>query len=147
MVAVSIIFTWRLFMDTKVIEECKTLSLNAKITFPEVLKRLQTQGVERYICDLVGLKVHYFSTTGELYTLSLAFKAAAPMAQNFNAEEVKRAVASSQKGEISYVQFLNRIISAGCCHYEVYISGKKVLYFGRDGSQHVEIIPAAKPAQ
>jgi uncharacterized protein YbcV (DUF1398 family) len=131
-------------MDSKIIEECKALSLAAKIKFPEVVSRLQAEGVERYICDLVGLKVHYFSTKGELYTLSLAYKAA-PVAQHFDAASVKKSVASSQKGEITYVQFLGQVIAAGCTHYEVYITGKKVIYFGRDGSQHIELFPGAKP--
>ncbi|HEX4839588.1 MAG TPA: DUF1398 family protein [Rhabdochlamydiaceae bacterium] len=130
-------------MNPKIIEECKSLSLAAKIKFPEVVKRLQAERVERYLCDLVGLKVHYFSINGEVYTLSLAYKAA-PVALRFDAAAVKKSVASSQKGEITYVQFLDQIIAAGCTHYEVYITGKKVIYFGRDGSQHIELFPGVR---
>jgi hypothetical protein len=32
-------------------------------------------------------------------------------------------------------------MEAGCSHYEVFISGKKAIYFGRDGSQHIELFP------
>jgi len=130
-------------MNPKIIEECIALSLAAKIKFPEVISRLQAEGVERYLCDLVGLRVHYYSTKGGCCTLSLAYKAA-PVALHFDAAAVKKSVASSQKGEITYVQFLDQIIAAGCAHYEVYITGKKVIYFGRDGNQHVELFPGIR---
>jgi uncharacterized protein YbcV (DUF1398 family) len=131
-------------MNPKVIEESIALSLAAKIKFPEVVKRLQAEGIERYIFDLVGLKVHFFSTNSEFYTLSLAYKAT-PVALHFDAASVEKSVASRQKGEITYVQFLDQIIAAGCTHYEVYIAGKKVIYFGREGSQHIQLFPGVKP--
>ena len=62
-------------MDTSVIKECKTLSLANKIKFPQVIQKLMAIGVERYICDLVGLQVHYYSHEGEIFTLPLEYKA------------------------------------------------------------------------
>jgi hypothetical protein len=35
-------------------------------------------------------------------------------------------------------------MKAGCSHYEVFITGKKVIYLGRDGGQHVELFPQPK---
>jgi uncharacterized protein YbcV (DUF1398 family) len=131
-------------MDTSIINECKALSLAGKITFPEVVKKLIDIGVERYICDLVGLKLHYYSSKGEIYTMPLEYDADF-VALNFNAAAVKEAVIEVQQNRIDYREFLRRVIAVGCCHYEVYISGKKVIYFGRDGSQHVELFPGAKP--
>lgn len=130
-------------MNPKIIEECIALTLAEKLKFPEVIKRLYTEGVESFICDLVGLKIHYFSTKGELYTLSLAYKAA-PVALRFDAAAVEKSIINRQKEEITYMQFLDQIIAAGCTHYEVFIAGKKVIYFGRDGSQHIQLFPGVR---
>ncbi len=131
-------------MDVAVINECKALSLAGKITFPEVVKRLMDTGVERYICDLVGLKVHYYGVKGEVYSLTLDYSSE-PVAAEFNPSAVKEAVGEIQQNLINYREFLKRIIGSGCCHYEVFITGKKVIYFGRQGEQHIEHFPGAKP--
>jgi hypothetical protein len=33
-------------------------------------------------------------------------------------------------------------MNAGCSHYEVYIAGRKAMYFGRDGDFYTEPFPA-----
>jgi uncharacterized protein YbcV (DUF1398 family) len=35
-------------------------------------------------------------------------------------------------------------MGAGCSHYEVFISGRKAMYFGRDGEFYTEPFPQAK---
>lgn len=130
-------------MNNNIINECLALSLKAKITFPEIILKLSAAGVERYVSDLVGLSMHYYGTNGTVYTVPLEFDAKT-VAPAFDAEEVKAAITDSQQGRITYQEFLHRVISAGCSHYEVFITGKKVLYLGRDGCQHIEFFPQAK---
>ncbi len=130
-------------MDNNIINECLALSLKAKITFPEVIMKLTAAGVERYIADLVGLNVHYYGTNGTTYTAELEFDAK-KVAPTFNADAVKYAIADSQQKVIDYQIFLHSIMAAGCSHYEVFITGKKVIYLGRDGGQHTELFPQVK---
>jgi uncharacterized protein YbcV (DUF1398 family) len=59
----------------------------------------------------------------------------------FDASAVKAAVGEIQQGKIDYSTFLHRIIAAGCSHYEAFIQGKKVIYFGRLGDHHTEYFP------
>ena len=125
-------------MDTNIINECKFLSLAGKITFPEVVMKLATTGVERYIIDLVGLKGLYYNTKNQFYISDIDFGASS-VPENFDIAEIKRAITDIQQKLINYQTFLSRIIEAGCSHYEVFITGKKVIYFGRDGSQHIEL--------
>lgn len=40
--------------------------------------------------------------------------------------------------------FPRRIVSSGCSHYEVFISGRKAMYFGRDGEFYTEPFLQAK---
>jgi uncharacterized protein YbcV (DUF1398 family) len=128
-------------MDIKVIDECEELSLAGKMTFPEVVMKLAATGVERYIVDLVGLHKHTYGIDNEHHSSQLMFEVL-PVASKFDAKGVKSAVVDIQQNKINYQAFLHRITSAGCCHYEVYIVGHKVIYFGRDGSEHVEMFPS-----
>lgn len=130
-------------MDVTIINECAVSSLAGTMSFPEVINKLISAGTERYITDLVGLKKIYYGEQGEVHFTSLDFPVC-EVASTFDETAVKNALHAIQKGNINYQNFLQHIISAGCCHYEVFITGKKVIYFGRDGSQYVEYFPSNK---
>jgi uncharacterized protein YbcV (DUF1398 family) len=53
-------------------------------------------------------------------------------------------VKAIQRGEIGYAEFLRRIMRSGCSRYEVFIAGRKAMYFGRDGDFYTEHFPAGK---
>ena len=130
-------------MDINVLNECNSLSLAGKITFPEVVMKLAAAGTERYIADLAGLRKLYYGINGEIHIGSLAFDASA-INPVFNSTEVKNTIKDIQQQKINYRTFLHRIMEAGCCHYEVFLKGSQAVYFGRDGSQHIELFPKAK---
>jgi uncharacterized protein YbcV (DUF1398 family) len=130
-------------MDNNIINECVSLSSKGKITFPEVIMKLIEAGVERYTADLVALNLHYYGTNGKVYTTPLEFDGSA-VSPAFDGVAVKAAITDSQQGRIDYQTFLKHVIAAGCSHYEVFITGKKVIYLGRDGGQHIELFPQGK---
>ena len=127
-------------MDTNIIKECTALSLTEQITFPEVVMKLAGAGVERYIADLVGQQKLSYGTHGETHTGALTFDGPTIPAQ-MDAAAVAATIKDIQQGRIKYREFLSRIMEAGCGHYEVFITGKQAVYFGRDGSQHIERFP------
>lgn len=129
-------------MDTNVIKECTALSLAEQITFPEVLRKLAGAGVERYIADLVGQQKLSYGVNGETYTGALAFDGPTIPGQ-LDATAVAATIKDIQQGRIKYREFLRRVMEAGCSHYEVFITGRQAIYFGRDGSQHIERFPQA----
>lgn len=131
-------------MDTNILDQSCAASLAGTITFPEVVQKLAGTGVERYIADLAQLKKQYYGTSGEYHSTALTFADIPAIAQKFSAQEVKGAITDIQQQKIKYPDFLRRIMAAGCTHYEVYIQGRQAIYFGRDGSQHIEKFPAAK---
>lgn len=130
-------------MDVNIINECAVSSLAGTMSFPEVINRLISAGIERYIVDLVGLKRNYYSDQGEAHCTSLDFPVL-EVASTLDETAIKNALHAIQIGNIDYQSFLQRIITAECCHYDVFITGKKVIYFGRDGSQYVEFFPVKK---
>lgn len=130
-------------MDTNVIKECTALSLAEQITFPEVVMKLSGAGVERYIADLVGQQKLSYGAGGETHTGALPYDGPCVPAR-LEAAAVAATIKDIQQGRIKYREFLRRIMEAGCCHYEVFITGRQAVYFGRDGSQHIEKFPQAK---
>ena len=127
-------------MDTQVMEEATSRSLQGTITFGEVVKNLLAIGVESYDADLVRMEKTYYMPNGETHIEELEFRGPV-IAQDFKEQEVVAALKAIQKQEINYVEFLNRILKAGTTRYIVFLTGKKAIYYGRKGEFHVENFP------
>jgi uncharacterized protein YbcV (DUF1398 family) len=130
-------------MNTATIAECMTLSF-ADTPFPQVVQRLVGAGVRSYTADLVKLRNTYYDGNGEAYDEALPLKDGPVIAPAFDASAVAATVKSIQRGEIGYAEFLRRIMMSGCSHYQVFIAGRKAMYFGRDGDFYTEPFPQAK---
>jgi hypothetical protein len=48
------------------------------------------------------------------------------------------AIRAAQADEIRYPEFLKRAVAAGTAAYWAFLTGKRVIYFGRNGEFHVE---------
>ena len=129
-----------------VMKKCKDLSLSGKLPFPEVVSRLMEAGVERYHVDFSRDEITYYLPSGasEVFPASHSDEGVS-IADAFDAPSVSRAIRSAQAGEIVYPEFARRIKAAGCVGYFAQLSGRRVLYFGRDGDAHVEPFPTAEP--
>lgn len=128
-------------MDIQKIEHCTLFSLKGEMTFPEVIKNLEEGGVERYVADLVGRKKFTYGRKGEFHMEDLKMEAV-EISKIFQEKGIQTALQNIQQGRIPYLIFLQSIGESGCCHYEVFIDGQKVIYFGRDGSFHIERFPS-----
>jgi uncharacterized protein YbcV (DUF1398 family) len=129
-------------MDAHIVEATLKLSLAEQITFPEVVMRLAQSGTERYLVDITGQRHLAWGTEGSSHVGAYDYDAG-DIPLTFDAAAVKAAITDIQHGRIKYLTFMDRIVKAGCCHYWVFISGKQAIYFGRDGSQHIERFPSA----
>lgn len=127
-------------MDTQVMEEATSRSLQGTITFGEVVGKLLAIGVESYDADLVRMEKTYYMPNGETHIEKLDYKGPA-IAQDFSQPEVAAAIKAIQKQEINYVEFLNRILKAGTTRYIVFLAGRKAIYYGRKGEFHIETFP------
>ena len=130
-------------MNTQTIEDCMKASF-ADTPFPQVVQRLVSAGVTSYTADLVKLRNTYYGAAAEAYDETLPLKDGPAIAPRFDSSNVAATVKSIQRGEIGYAEFLRRIMGAGCSHYAVFISGRKAMYFGRDGEFYTEPFPQAK---
>lgn len=130
-------------MDIAVIKHCGSSSLKGTMVFPEVVSKLKEIGVNSYYADLISLHKTYYTCDGS-HIESLEFTPSTKIANEFCSQGIKEAILASQKGEISYKEFLNRAVASGVISYMVFINGKKAIYFGKNGDFHIEHFP--KPA-
>lgn len=133
-------------MDSQVkdvVEECTRISDEERVTFGEVVGRLDAAGVERYHADLLRDDKIYYMPDGSSHRTPNHALAEAPAA-GFSAEGVEAAVRAIQQGRIKYREFCARIAGAGCVGYIVSLAGRRAVYYGRTGDSHVEPFPAAR---
>jgi len=116
----------------------------ANTPFPAVVQRLAGAGVMSYTADLVSLRKTYYGPDRDAHDEPMPLQQAPAIAPAFDSPGVAAAVKAIQRGEIGYAEFLRRIMDAGCSHYEVFIAGRKAMYFGRDGAYYTEPFPTAK---
>jgi uncharacterized protein YbcV (DUF1398 family) len=125
-----------------VIHECSVRSNEGTLTFPEVVGKLIAIGVESYHVDFYrNEKTFYFPTGASHLEPDSLILSANDIAPTFSAEGVQQAVKTIQRGEINYREFLRQIMQAGCSGYFAYLTGKRVMYMGRSGDNHVEYFP------
>lgn len=130
-------------MDKQIIAECEKASF-ADAPFPEVVARLSGAGVTAYHADLLKLRKTYYDAAAEAHDHAMPWNGAPPVAAEFSAGDVAAAVRAIQRKEIGYVEFLSRIMRAGCASYGVFFKGRKAVYVGRNGDEYVEPFPTAK---
>jgi uncharacterized protein YbcV (DUF1398 family) len=123
-----------------IMQECTDASDAERITFPEVVAKLMSVGVEQYHADLRRAQKTYYMPDGASHVVP----AHAPMGEfgaAFSAAHVAAAIRASQAGTIKYREFCDRIREAGCVFYIVSLAGRRAVYFGRTGEQYVEHFP------
>jgi uncharacterized protein YbcV (DUF1398 family) len=67
------------------------------------------------------------------------------VAEEFSSTDVIAAIRRAQTDKIRYPEFIKRSATAGVIAYWAFLTGRKVIYFGRKGEFHVENFPGAKP--
>jgi uncharacterized protein YbcV (DUF1398 family) len=131
-----------------VFHEASAGSIAETINFPTVVKNLIEAGTESYRCDLYRREKTYYMPDGRSHVepepeLDPREFDGAHIAREFSEERIVAALRAVQTGGITYVDFLRRIMAAGCVGYQVCIGGKRALYFGRAGEVYVEKFPGS----
>jgi uncharacterized protein YbcV (DUF1398 family) len=124
------------------VETCTLYSYEGRHTFPQQIGRLMAAGIERYHADLCRLEKIYYLPNGESHPVACKFGKVQP-ATVFSHEGIVAALRAIQAQQITYLEFCDRIMAAGCISYVVSIAGRRALYFGRSGDVYVEHFPKA----
>jgi hypothetical protein len=129
-----------------VFHEASAGSIAETVNFPTVVGKLVGIGAEAYRCDLYRREKTYYMPDGRSHVepepeLDPGEFNGTHIAREFSEEQIKSALKAVQTGGITYVEFLRRIMAAGCVGYQVCITGRRALYFGRSGEVYVEKFP------
>lgn len=127
-------------MNCEVAEECTRLSEEEKISFLEVVMRLEKEGIEGYQANLlIPNKVYYQGI--EAYEIPLRITSKARVLYDFDQDKIVKALQAIQSKQVGYQEFLKQILEAGVIFYLVFIKGRKAIYCGRNGEQYIEKFP------
>ena len=124
----------------EVIEKCARESHAGLLAFPEALGRLIEVGVESYFADYRNQSTTYYLPGNGAFTIPMAIPSI-EIPSSFNKEDVVSAIRGAQSDAVRYPEFIKLTMSAGCIGYIVWIAGKYVNYFGRQGEVHIEHFP------
>lgn len=126
--------------QAKIIQECVAASMSGSMTFPQIVGRLAESGIERYHADYSRKEITCYHADGDSLVIPVPWESY-EKGVGFSAPAVAAAVKQSQRGEHTYVEFVRKSMAAGCVGYFVQITGRRAIYFGRNGDSHVEFFP------
>ena len=132
-------------MNADKIRAAAQQTLDGSTPFPQIVAELLANGVEYYLVDYASKSFTFYSAQGAVVHAPLTFESLPPIADNFNAAELKAAILDSQRNGQKYRVFCQRATSAGVQAYFAFLRGQRVTYLGRQGDQHTEWCPGAKP--
>ncbi|MGE0615434.1 MAG: DUF1398 family protein [Bacteriovoracia bacterium] len=130
-------------MNKLVIQPLLEKSLARQITFPEILSILTKEGVESYHVDFMRNECRYYAKDGASFSLDIPFEHHG-VASRFSPETLDSVNQRVLAGQATFADFVKEGCAAGCAYYIVYLNGRKVRYFGRNGDEHVQHFPSPK---
>jgi len=132
-------------IDTQAVREVLAETHAGRAIFPDVVRRMLAAGVRSYFVDLIrGVDLVYFNDDTTLTEpLHMEY---GPVAEEFSKSGIIAAIRGAQSDEIRYPEFIRRAAAAGVTAYWALLTGKRVIYFGREGDIHIEWFPGVRPA-
>jgi uncharacterized protein YbcV (DUF1398 family) len=134
-------------MDADVVSALANATLDGSMPFPEIVGRLMAEGVEYYHVDYASNSFTFYSAAGAVITASLPFEGLPSVSSDLDVDALKAAVLDSQRHGQKFRAFCDRAVRAGVQGYFAFLRGQRVIYLGRQGDQHVEWFPGAKPGE
>lgn len=130
-------------MNKAIVREMLDRALAGTNSFPEILAVLSKEGVESYHVDFLRNECRYYSLNGESLVTELPFFHDA-VGSEFSAERLEAINQNVQAGKAKFKDFVQEGTAAGCAYYIVYLTGKKVRYFGRNGDEYIQYFPGSR---
>ena len=114
-----------------------------KLTFPQVIAALAAEHIEGYHKDLIRREVTYYLADGRTHTEPMTLPMH-PISEVFSPDTLVAAIRAAQRDEVRYPEFIIHAMQAGTAAYRVFFTGRRAIYFGRQGDLHIEHFPPAK---
>jgi len=130
-------------MSKQQIHEAAIATQQGNMTFPQVVQALLAAGVESYQVDYATAQKTHYLADGSSITIPMILDPG-PIAAEFDAEALVAAIRGAQADTVRYPEFVRRATIAGVTSYRAFLTGKRVIYVGRKGAQHIEEFPKPK---
>ena len=128
-------------MNPSLIQHLSDATLNGTMSFPEIVGQLISMGVEYYYVDYVKQRKAFYNAAGEAVETIITYENLPAIATAFDAITLKAIILDSQQNHQPYEAFTRRAMAAGVVGYFAFLSGKRVVYWGRLGDSHTEWFP------
>ena len=132
-------------MNANLISQLGQATVTDAMPFAEIVGRLIAEGVEYYHVDYASLQFRFYGTEGGVVAVPLLLGMPQRIGSSLDKTALRAAILDSQQNGQKFKDFSRRAVEAGVVGYVAFLSGKRVAYFGRQGDQHVEWFPGAKP--
>ncbi|MGA9587202.1 MAG: hypothetical protein WBQ95_17855, partial [Terracidiphilus sp.] len=123
-------------MSKQAIHEAAIATQLGKMTFPRVVQTLLAAGVESYLVDLSAARKTHYLADGTTVTVPMILEPG-PIAGDFDGGALVAAIRGAQADTVRYPEFVKRSAAAGVIGYWAFLTGRRVIYFGRKGEQHI----------
>lgn len=133
-------------MNVSLLKQVFEKALAGTVSFPEILATLKQQDVESYHVDMVRRECRFYANIGESCVTPMALVHAG-VAEEFSEHALVNVNRRVQTGQANYSAFVREAAAAGCAYYIVYLNGRKVRYFGRNGDESIQYFPGSRQAQ
>jgi uncharacterized protein YbcV (DUF1398 family) len=127
-------------MSKQIIHELAIATQQGKMTFPQVVKGLLEVGVESYLVDFSSRQKTHYLKDGSTCTVPMILDPG-PIAAEFDGSGLVAVIRGAQSDTVRYPEFVSRSTAAGVIGYWAFLTGKRVIYFGRKGEHHIEEFP------
>ncbi len=127
-------------MSKRIIHELATATQQGKLTFPQVVKGLLEAGVDSYLVDFAAKRKTHYLADGTTHAVHMIVDPG-PIAPEFDSAGLVAAIRGAQADTVRYPEFVKRSTASGVIGYWAFLAGKRVIYFGRKGEQHIEEFP------
>lgn len=134
-------------MNTTLISAAANATLAGGIPFPQIVAMLVEAGVESYHVDYLALQKSFHDGSGGVFTTPLSYEALPAVSEDFDAPALRANILDSQQKNQHYRDFSIRAMQAGVQGYMAFLRGRRVTYYSRQGDQHTEWFPGAKPQE
>jgi uncharacterized protein YbcV (DUF1398 family) len=121
-------------------------TLTGSMPFPEIVASLISNGVEYYFVDYASKSFIFYSAEGATVHAPLSFEDLPAIAEDFDKCSLQAAIVDSQQHGQKFRDFSKRAVAAGVQGYFAFLRGQCVTYLGRQGDQHTEWFPGARPS-
>ena len=127
-------------MSKQIIHDLAIATQQGKMTFPQVVNGLLEVGVESYLVDFAAKQKTHYLADGTIHAVPMILDPG-PIAAEFDSASLVAAIRGAQADTVRYPEFVKRSTAAGVIGYWAFLTGKRVVYFGRNGEQHIEEFP------